>query len=72
MKDYLACIEKLRSDAAEAALIRDRATDQAKRDMYDRLHAHLNRLADEVEDVVKQSNSSGAQASDTMSGGLNA
>jgi hypothetical protein len=68
MKDYLACIEKLRSDAAEAALIRDLATDQAKRDMFDRLHAHLNRLADEVEHAMNQSGSSGAQASGTMSG----
>ena len=34
--------------------------------------AGVTRMPDEVEDVVKQSNSSGAQASDTMSGGLNA
>ena len=31
MKDYLAQIEKLRKDAAECALIRDLATDPAKR-----------------------------------------
>jgi hypothetical protein len=46
MKDYLASVEKLRRGAAEAALIRDLATETAKRAMYDRLH--LNRLADEV------------------------
>jgi hypothetical protein len=35
MHDYLASIEKLRKDAVEAALIRDRATDHAKREMFD-------------------------------------
>ena len=49
MKDYRASLEKLRADAAEAALVRDLATDQAKREFYDRLHAHFNRLAEEVE-----------------------
>jgi hypothetical protein len=53
VKDYLASIEKLRRDAAEAALIRDLATDKAKRDTYRRLHEHLNRLADEVERAMK-------------------
>ena len=48
-KDYFASIEKLRADAAEAALIRDLATDPVKRNMYSRLHDHFNRLADEVE-----------------------
>jgi hypothetical protein len=67
MKDYLASIEKLRSDAAEAALIRDLATDPTKRDMFDRLHAHLNRLADEVEHAMNQSGSSGTKVSGTMS-----
>jgi hypothetical protein len=49
MKDYQASLEKLRKDAAEAALIRDLATDQPKREMFDRLHQHFNRLADELE-----------------------
>jgi hypothetical protein len=49
MKDFLSSIEKLRKDAAEAALIRDLATSRTKREMYDRLHEHLNRLADEIE-----------------------
>jgi hypothetical protein len=53
VKDYRASIEKLRKDAAEAATIRDLATDSTKRDMYDRLHKHLNGLADEVEQAVK-------------------
>lgn len=49
MKDYRASIEKLRKDAAEAALIRDLAADPIKRALYDNLHQHFNRLADEVE-----------------------
>jgi hypothetical protein len=53
MKDYQASIEKLRKDAAEAALIRDLATDRAKRDMYDSLYRHFTALADEVEQAMK-------------------
>jgi hypothetical protein len=49
MKDYRAALERLRRDSTEAALIRDLATDKAKRDFFDRLHSHLNQLADEVE-----------------------
>lgn len=49
MKDYQASLEKLRKDAAEAALIRDLATDPAKREMFDRLAVHLSNLADQVE-----------------------
>jgi hypothetical protein len=49
MKDYFAQIEKLRKDAAECALIRDLATDKAKRELFDRLAGHLSVLADEVE-----------------------
>ena len=53
MKDYQASIEKLRKDAAEAALIRDLATDEAKRDVFNLLYDHLNRLAAEVEQATK-------------------
>jgi hypothetical protein len=53
MKDYQASIEKLRRDAADAAIIRDLATDKAKREMFDRLHRHLTQLADEVEHAMK-------------------
>jgi hypothetical protein len=49
MKDCLAQVEKLRKDAAECALIRDLATDKAKREMFDRLASHLTVLADQVE-----------------------
>ena len=49
MKDYQAQVEKLRKDAADCALIRDLATDPAKREMFDRLASHLTVLADQVE-----------------------
>ena len=41
MQDMLAQLEKLRSDAAECELIRDLATDPKKRELFDRLAAHL-------------------------------
>ena len=53
MKDYRASLEKLRQDVAECALIRDASMDAAKREMFDRLHIHLSRLADEVEMVMR-------------------
>jgi hypothetical protein len=49
VKDYQASLEKLRTDAAEAALIRDLATDMAKREIFDRLAKHLDQLANDVE-----------------------
>jgi hypothetical protein len=56
VKDYRASIEKLRKDAAAAALVRDLATDQTKRAMYDRLHQHFTALVDEVEQAMNSSN----------------
>jgi hypothetical protein len=58
MKDYQAQIEKLRKEAAECALIRDLATDSAKREMFDRLAIHLNVLADQVEKAMIESGKS--------------
>jgi hypothetical protein len=55
MQDYKSAIGKLRSDAAEAALIRDLATEPTKREMLNRLHDHLNRLPDEVERAMQES-----------------
>jgi uncharacterized protein YlxW (UPF0749 family) len=57
MKDFQASIEKLRRDAAEAALIRDLADDPTKRNMFDRLSQHLNRLANEVEEAMNSAKS---------------
>jgi hypothetical protein len=58
VKDYQVSLEKLRSDAAEAALIRDLATDMAKREMFDRLAQHLDQLADDVEWAMNASKAS--------------
>jgi hypothetical protein len=55
VKDYQTTVEKLRRDAAEAALIRDLATDQKKRELYDRLCQHSSGLADEVERAMNAS-----------------
>jgi hypothetical protein len=52
VKDYRASLEKLCKEAAEAAMIRDLATEKNKRELYDRLHVHLSRLADEVERMI--------------------
>ena len=54
MKDYQAHAEKLRAEAAECALIRDPATEPAKREMFDRLCSHLTVLADQVEMAMLQ------------------
>ena len=45
-------LEKLRTDAAEAALIRDLATDSHKRELFQRLAAHFATLAAEVERAI--------------------
>jgi hypothetical protein len=39
-----------------AVLIRDLTTDKIKRELFNRLHEHLNRLADEVEQALKTIN----------------
>ncbi|AMA59934.1 hypothetical protein [Bradyrhizobium sp. CCGE-LA001] len=52
MKDMQAQLEKLRTDAAECALIRDLATEPKKRELFTRLAAHLVVLADEVERAI--------------------
>jgi hypothetical protein len=49
MQDMKAQLEKLRTDAAECALIRDLATDPQKRALFTRLAEHLGSLASEVE-----------------------
>jgi len=46
MKDMQASLEKLRAEAAEAALVRDLATDPVKRALYARLAKHLSKLAE--------------------------
>jgi len=53
MIDMQASLEKLRADAAEAALIRDLVTDIDKRELFDRLSTHLTMLANEVERAIE-------------------
>ena len=55
MKDMLAQLDKLRTDAAECALIRDLATDPKKRELFTKLADHLTVLASEVERAVADS-----------------
>ncbi len=52
MIDIHAALKKLRADAAEAAVIRDAATDSVKRELFDRLSIHLATLATEVERAI--------------------
>jgi hypothetical protein len=52
MQDTKAHLEKLRTDAAECALIRDLATDPEKRALFTRLAEHLAALAGEVEAAI--------------------
>ena len=47
-----ASLEKLRTDAAEAALIRDLATDRHKRELFAKMADHLAALAAEVERAI--------------------
>jgi len=54
MKDIEASLEKLRTDAAEAAIIRDLATDPKKRALYTTIAEHLTKLADEVERALER------------------
>ena len=54
MKDMRAHLEKLRVEAAECEMIRDLATDKAKRELFDRLAQHYRVLAVEVERAIKQ------------------
>ena len=52
MKDMQASLERLRADAAEAALIRDLATDSRKRELFTKLADHFATLAAEVERAI--------------------
>ena len=62
MQDMKAQLEKLRTDAAECALIRDLATDPQKRALFTRLAEHLGSLASEVEAAMAAKLSGGGGA----------
>ena len=59
MQDMLAQLEKLRRDAAECELVRDLATEPKKRELFDRLAAHLTQLASEVEQTILENGKKG-------------
>jgi hypothetical protein len=52
MEDMKARLERLRADAAECALISQRATGTVKRELFKRLTQRLNFLADELERAI--------------------
>ena len=52
MKDMQASLEKLLTDAAEAALIRDLTTDRRKRELFARLADHFAMLAAVVQGAM--------------------
>ncbi|MET4170344.1 hypothetical protein ABIB99_001419 [Bradyrhizobium sp. LA6.1] len=52
MKDMQAQLEKLRTDSAECALIRDLATEPKKRELFTKLAEHLTILPDKVEHAI--------------------
>jgi hypothetical protein len=52
MKDMQASLEKLRTDAAEAALIRDLTTDIRKRELFANIADYLTALAEVVERAI--------------------
>jgi hypothetical protein len=47
-----ASLERLRKDAADAALVRD-LVPPARRELYDKVRQHISKLADEVEQAMK-------------------
>jgi hypothetical protein len=49
MKDMKERLDKLQKDGAECALIRDLATNQAKRELFTKLAEHYRVLATDVE-----------------------
>ena len=54
MKNMQASLERLRADAAEAALIRDLATDSRKRELFTRIANHFATLSAEVERAMSE------------------
>lgn len=57
MNDMRKHLEKLRTDAAECAVISGLATDKMKRDLFARLSGHLTVLAEEVEKAITSASS---------------
>jgi uncharacterized protein YicC (UPF0701 family) len=54
MQDMLPHLEKLREQVAECEMIRDLATDKAKRELFAKLAEHYNVLAAEVRRAINE------------------
>jgi hypothetical protein len=52
MKDMKTHLERLRVQMAECELIRDLATDEQKRELFDKLAQHFRALAAELERAI--------------------
>ena len=61
MKDALAWVERLRKEAEECRLISKLATNQTKRETFQRLAAEADRHADEMEALIASGAFSGPE-----------
>jgi hypothetical protein len=61
MKDMRAHLEKLRAQAAQCESIRDLATDETKRELFERLAQHHKVLAAHVEQAIAEARSAGGK-----------
>jgi hypothetical protein len=59
MKEMMGHLEKLRGVAAECEMIKDSATDEAKRELFNRLARHYKVLAGEVERAIRSMGNNG-------------
>jgi hypothetical protein len=59
MKDMETHLEKLRAEAADCAIISGLAADKQKRELFAKTAAHLNSLADEIEQAIKARKAAG-------------
>ena len=61
MRDMIAHLEKLRTQVAECEMIRDLATDRAKRELFTKLAEHYKVLADEVQRAIAEQQARGSE-----------
>ena len=61
MQDMLAHLEKLRVQIAECEMIRDLATDPAKRELFTKLAEHYKVLAAEVQRAIDKQQARGSK-----------
>jgi hypothetical protein len=61
MQDMLAHLEKLRVQVAECEMIRDLATDPAKRELFTKLAEHYKVLAAEVQRAINERQARGSE-----------